>query len=391
MRDAAPRSPRGAGAQRPGASRGPRATVPAQRFAGARARMSLRQSSPGRLEPWRDWAVLLVWNHAVLVAATLAHPSLPWLLVFALPLGAGLAIATLTVLHDAGHRRLARSAWPNAFAVHTCDPVGLWVDHWTLKHRVHHKLTQVYPLDDATRASGMVRLHPSAARWGVHRYQHFYAWFLYGLAWAGELRSQVTFLRKGELAGEESPRLARRIGTFALEKAVCLLVLAPYFWFLGFAHVVVLMLAAMTVASVIAAVLTVVGHINIGLEPPADAPRGKEWSEHLVRTTASFSTESVAVRWLTGGLTHHLAHHLRPVAPRFELPALHDTTVTAIAERAGLPVVVYPTLRSAVVNHYRRLRELGQPGAIETPAEREQRLLAAAARTPAASGRGPAA
>lgn len=352
--------------------------------------MALREASPDRLEPWRDWLLLLLFNHGVLIAATVVDPSLPWLLVFALPLGVGFAIATLTVLHDAGHRRLARAAWPNAFAVHTCDPVGLWVDHWTLKHRVHHKLTQVYPLDDATRASGMVRLHPSAPRWEVHRFQHFYAWFLYGLAWAGELRSQVTFLRTGALASIEAPGFGRRLATFVLEKAVCLLVLAPYFWFLGFTHLVVLMIASMTVASVIAAVLTVVGHINIGLQPTSEAPRGKEWSEHLVRTTASFSTDSVAVRWLTGGLTHHLAHHLRPVAPRAQLPVLHDTTVADLAARAGLPVVVYPTLRSAVANHYRRLRELGHPDAVETDAERERRMRYVARQTPATSGRGPA-
>jgi fatty acid desaturase len=45
------------------------------------------------------------------------------------------------------------------------------------------------------------------------------------------------------------------------------------------------------------------------------------------------------MRWLTGGLTHHLAHHLRPIAPRADLPRLHATLVPEAARAAGVPVV----------------------------------------------------
>jgi fatty acid desaturase len=67
------------------------------------------------------------------------------------------------------------------------------------------------------------------------------------------------------------------------------------------------------------------------------------------------------MRWLTGGMTLHLAHHLRPVAPRRELPVLHETTVAKIVEASGLPLVEYPSFSSAVAGLYRRLRDLGSP------------------------------
>ncbi len=322
----------------------------------------------GRAEPWRDWAALTALNHGILLWAALTRPSWPWLVLLAVPLGVTLCTATLTVLHDAGHRRLARRAWPNVLAVQIAAPVGLWVSYWTLKHKVHHRVTQVYPLDDATRSSGIVRLHPGAPLWRVHRYQHIYAWGMYSLAWLGEVRSQVNFVRTGAISGIEAPEFGARLGSFALEKALCVLFLAPYAWLLGPPKLAVLLLIAMTLGSVLAAVINVVGHINIGLVPTSTAPRGSEWSAHIVRTTASFSIDNRSMRWITGGLTHHLAHHLRPVAPRAELPALHATLVPQIALAAGEKVVEYPTLATAMRGHLEQLRVLGTPESAARPA-----------------------
>ena len=109
----------------------------------------------------------------------------------------------------------------------------------------------------------------------------------------------------------------------------------------------------------------VVGHINEQLDPVSGTPEapGAPWLVNLVRTTASFSTGNPAMRWLTGGMTHHLAHHLRPVAVRSELPRLHDTVVRDVAKAAGLPLVEYRTLAQAMAGHRRRLYQLGHAAA----------------------------
>jgi linoleoyl-CoA desaturase len=201
----------------------------------------------------------------------------------------------------------------------------------------------------------------------VHRYQHLYAWGLYSLAWAGELKSQLTYLRTGVVTGSETPGTAARVGSFALEKGLWLLVLAAYVREIGLLRLAVLLLVAETLASLLAAVTTVVGHVNVGLEPEPGLP-GAKWAAHIVRTTASFNTRSVLVRFWTGGLTHHLAHHLRPVALRSELPRLHATTVQDVVASTGVPQSEYPTLTAAVAAHYRRLRELGRPTATQPAA-----------------------
>ena len=254
----------------------------------------------------------------------------------------------------------SRAAWPNVLAVQVAVPAGLWVGQWTLKHRVHHKLSQVYPVDESTRSTTFLRLHREAPLRPMHRYQHLYAWGLYSLAWVGELRSQSTYLRTGVIAGSATPGWRRRVGSFAVEKALWLLMLAPYTVFLGVPRMAVILVVAMSAGSLIAAVVVAVGHINLGLvaEP---GPPGNQWAAHLVRTTASFGTQSRLVRWWTGGMTHHLAHHLRPAAFRSQLPALHNTTVRQVVADSGLVLSEYPTFTDALVGHYRRLRQLGAP------------------------------
>ena len=102
--------------------------------------------------------------------------------------------------------------------------------------------------------------------------------------------------------------------------------------------------------------------------PTDNAPEGRDaWAAHLVRTSASFSTNNVVTRWFTGGMTHHLAHHLRATAPRGELPILHRTTVAEVVTKSGEPLTEYPTLRAAVAGHRRALEALGRPDAVLAP------------------------
>jgi linoleoyl-CoA desaturase len=338
----------------------PDAVVPRQRRSRA-TRAVPAALDRRRLEPWRDALVIGLATHAVLLVTVLLDPGPVGTVLMAVPLACVLSIGTLTVLHDAGHRMFGRSAWPNVLAVQLAVPVGLWVGHWTLKHRVHHKLSQVYPVDESTRSSQFLRLHREAPLLPVHRFQHVYAWGLYCLAWVGELRSQLTYVTTGVVTGTETPPFAARLGSFLGEKALWLVVLSPYAWALGAGRTVLLVVVAMTIGSLTSAVVLVVGHINEGLVSDPGAPR--DWAAHLVRTTASFSTGSTAARLLTGGMTHHLAHHLRPSAVRSQFAEIQATTVPEVLQRVGLPQSEYPTFVSAVRAHHRRLRELGAPGA----------------------------
>jgi linoleoyl-CoA desaturase len=311
-------------------------------------------------EPLRDAVAIGLYNHGVLLVACVVGVSTRSALAFGILLALGFTVGTLTVLHDAGHRMFGRTELPNVLAVQLSTPAGLWVGHWTLKHRVHHKMSQVYPVDEATRSSSLVRLHPAAPHKPWQRWQHQYAWFAYSLAWLGELRSQARYLRDGMIPGTTTPDGRARTRSFLLEKALNVAILVPYAVGMGWWHLVVIVVVAETCTSLLAAIALTVGHINEGLEPTVDE-LGGSWTTHLVRTTAGFSPDSRLMRFLTGGLTLHLAHHLRPLALRSELPELQRTVVAEVVEASGLEQSVYPGLFRAVVGHWRRLRELGRP------------------------------
>jgi linoleoyl-CoA desaturase len=317
--------------------------------------------------------------HAALLLAVFADPHGFWIVLAAVPVALAFALATITVLHDAGHRMFSSRPWINAVAVQLAAPGGLWSAHWALKHRVHHKFSQIYPYDESTRSASALRLHPSAAVTPSQRYQHFYAWGLYCLAWLGEFRSQLRFLRTGEISGLEPTPVGPRVRSFLAEKALCAVVLSGYAAVLGVGRFLILLAIAETFTSIIAALVLAVGHINRGLLASDDPEIA--WAENLMLSTASFSTGSTLARWLSGGLSLHLAHHLRPVAVRSELPEIHRTVVQEAASRTGLPSVEFPTFRAAVVGHRRRLQELSRSEPAATPLP--ERALAGAMDGPA--------
>jgi linoleoyl-CoA desaturase len=334
----------------------------------------LRLPARRRWEPWRDWAVIAVATHASLLLAVLANPHGFGIVLAAVPLALTFALGTITVLHDAGHRMFSPRPWVNAVAVQLAAPGGLWSAHWALKHRVHHKFSQIYPYDESTHSSSALRFHTATPVTPTLRYQHRYAWGIYCLAWLGEFRSQLRFLRTGEISGLEPTPAGVRVLSFVAEKALCVVVLSGYAWALGVGRFLIFLAIAETFTSILVALALVVGHINVGLVASDDPEIA--WAENLMLSTASFSTESTLARWLSGGLSLHLAHHLRPVAVRSELPELHRTVVQQAAIRTGLPVVEFPTFRAAVLGHQLRLRELSRSEPVAPP-RNERKLVGA--------------
>lgn len=146
-----------------------------------------------------------------------------------------------------------------------------------------------------------------------------------------------------------------RLRSFLAEKVTTALVLLPYVLATGPSRIALVLAGALTVASLLAALVLLVGHVNVGVTDEPGAP----FLRQVLTSTVAFSTSSVWLRRLTGGLTHHQVHHLRPHAPRSAFAQLHVEMVVPTAQERSLPVHEFPTLRSAVVGHFRTMRELG--------------------------------
>lgn len=80
---------------------------------------------------------------------------------------------------------------------------------------------------------------------------------------------------------------------------------------------------------------------------------------HIFATTADYSTSKPVVGWLTGGLNHHVVHHLCPYVCH-----THYAPLTRIVQRTaaefGISYRQNRTMTSAIRHHLTLLRQLGQ-------------------------------
>jgi linoleoyl-CoA desaturase len=79
---------------------------------------------------------------------------------------------------------------------------------------------------------------------------------------------------------------------------------------------------------------------------------------HIFATTADYATDRPLVSWLTGGLNHHIAHHLCPFVCHTHYASL-TRILKETAEEYGVPYRQNPTMRRAIIHHLMLLKQLG--------------------------------
>jgi fatty acid desaturase len=193
----------------------------------------------------------------------------------------------------------------------------------------------------------------------MHRYQHIYIIVGYAIYWLSEIASQVRYVMTGSMPySQDSSKASRRAMLFLSEKAMCAVVLLPYFLIGGGGwRIIWLLLIAGTLGSIYAGLVVGVGHINIGLNPTEQPPNGAKWIGYVLSSTASFSVDNRVAGWLTGGLTLHAAHHLRPLACRRELRSLHSELKRQ--SMTGQALIEFASFARALSGHFAALRLWG--------------------------------
>ena len=84
-----------------------------------------------------------------------------------------------------------------------------------------------------------------------------------------------------------------------------------------------------------------------------------EWAAHQLTTTSNFSPKSRVFYWLIGGLNYQVEHHLLPNVCHVHYKALSKIVRDTAAE-FGLPYLTNKTFFSAIGDHARMLKRLGQ-------------------------------
>jgi linoleoyl-CoA desaturase len=312
---------------------------------------------------------LLYWTpFAVVLSGAVTAGWLYFLLMIVM--GFGLAGIGLSVMHDANHGAYSKNRWVNKLIGYSMNLVGGNATNWKIQHNVkHHTYTNIHGHDeDVSPKGGILRLSPNCDKKTIHKYQHIYAWFLYGLmtiSWIGvkDITQLVGYTKDGMLKKQQP--IGKAWVWIILTKLVYYsyvlvlpLIFSPFSWWmvlLGF-------LVMHYVAGFILAIIFQPAHVMEVNEfpiPNEDHLVEENWSVHQLKTTCDFAQNSRIFSWYVGGLNFQIEHHLFP-----NICHVHYRKIAKIvretAEEFNMPYKTYRTFWSALVGHGKMLYALGR-------------------------------
>jgi linoleoyl-CoA desaturase len=327
--------------------------------------------SSGKLSPKADRAM---WTKISLGFAVLAgswtalytiHPN-SWKFV-ALYLLNGLAqtFLLLNIAHDSNHNAISPLRSVNKILNYAFDVCGINSYMWRiLHHRGHHSCINLHGEDDALTGRSVFRFTPHEPRAWWHRFQHIYALFFYAL-----FSLDYVFVRDFECFFFPTHGYLKRTQHPAREYAILFAGKAFYL-----TYMLILPVALLGKSPQLVALAFVLTHIVIGLTVslvfqtthtvdstyfPSSRNEFENGVYHVFATTADYATGNPLVAWFTGGLNHHIAHHLCPFVCHTHYASL-TRIIKQTAEEYSVPYRQNPTVAQAVKHHLILLKQLGR-------------------------------
>lgn len=304
------------------------------------------------------------------IALFVFNPAWGWVLGLYALMGFGMSGVGMSVMHDAAHGAYHRSPKVNDFIASSIYLISGNLTTWRLQHNVlHHTYTNIEGLDDDLDTHGLLRLHPDQPLKKSHRYQVWYAPFLYSLLtlnwvtmkdFAQLIRYQkegVAKLSDADLRKEWIKLIYTKVIYFGLFLVLPLIFLSAS-WYVIILGFVVMHLIAGFVLSFVFQLAHVVDHVEVSHLPEDGKPMDDEFLAHQLKTTSDFARRSKLVGWFVGGLNFQVEHHLFPHICHIHYPALSEI-VRDTAKEFGLPYYEHKTLWQAVQAHLNSLRIYG--------------------------------
>jgi len=272
----------------------------------------------------------------------------------------------LNIAHDTNHNAISKHRRVNQLFSYIFDLCGINSYIWRFLHNIgHHANVNIRGDDEDIIARGYIRLSPNTPRKWRHRLQHFYAWFLYGFS-----TLDYVLVKDIEYFFFTRYRMLRRIRHSPSEYVTLLAGKSIYFTYMLVLPVVVLHWPPLLVLGAFIAM-----HFTIGLLAqlvfqtthalessrfPQSKSEFDTYTYHILATTSDYSTGSILARIFLGGLNHHVVHHLCPAVCHTHYPEL-TRIVKETAYQYNVPYREHATIWSALAEHYRLLKRLGNP------------------------------
>jgi linoleoyl-CoA desaturase len=288
-------------------------------------------------------------------------------LMLAILLGAFAAFIGFNVCHDAIHGAYSANQNVNRALSYLFNLIGANFFVWQATHNViHHTYTNVKGHDeDIEIAPGLLRVHKDDKINWIQRFQHIYAFPLYGLAsLAWVFRKDYVKIFSPNLHSVQKPTRRVYFELFFF-KAVYyflfivlpLMVIENITWWQFIIGFVMMHISEGLVLGLVFQLAHVVEDTTFP-EPDDNNQIEASWAVHQMETTANFSRKSKIATFLCGGLNMQVEHHLFPRICHIHYPALSEI-VRKTALEFDVAYNENPTFLDALKSHYRLLRRLG--------------------------------
>jgi linoleoyl-CoA desaturase len=285
-------------------------------------------------------------------------------------MGFGMAGIGLGVMHDANHGAYSQNKLVNNIIGKVLYIVGGNDTNWRIQHNVlHHTYTNVTHMDeDIDAPTVFLRFSPHLKRNKIHKYQHLYAWFFYGLMtmlwFVSKDYKQAARYQKMGLVKSQGLSFGSHLAAIILGKIIyaSIFIVLP-FWLSPASWYVTLIgyLVMQFMAGLILAAIFQPAHVVPTSDYPMPDESGNieaDWAVSQLLNTANFAPKSKLFSWYVGGLNYQVEHHLFP-----QICHIHYSKLSKIVEQTAkefnLPYHSYSTFGKALKEHTKMLYQLG--------------------------------
>lgn len=290
------------------------------------------------------------------------------LLALAILLGMTKAFIGFNICHDAIHGSYSSNPTVNKGISLLFNLIGANAYVWSITHNVvHHTYTNIPGHDeDIEVAPGLIRLSPEDKANKIQKYQHIYAFALYGfasLSWVFR-KDYVKFFQK-KIGGIENKHPKKEYFNLFFFKAVYYIffIVIPFIvmditWWQFIIGFVIMHMAE----GLVLGLVFQLAHVVEGTDFPMPTEKGnieEAWAVHQMRTTANFARKSALAGFLCGGLNMQVEHHLFPKICHVHYLAISDIVKTT-ADEFNVPYNENKTFFVALKSHYNILKKLGK-------------------------------